>query len=87
MSGPWGKNTLAGVPDDLPTLQASLRALRMARDSGVLMVRHGDTTTQFRSLAEIGQIIAELERKTAILLNGRQSTRRPRYIYQTTKGL
>jgi aspartate aminotransferase-like enzyme len=38
-----------------------LAALKAARDSGVLTVRHGDTSTTFRSLAEIERIIAVLE--------------------------
>jgi len=44
-----------------------LAALKAARDSGVLTVRHGDTSTTFRSLDEIERIIAVLETQ----VNGR----------------
>ncbi len=39
---------------------AWLVALQKARASGVLSVRHGDTMTTFRSLAEIDSIIRSL---------------------------
>lgn len=62
-------------------LQGRIDALRKARDSGVLIVRHGDEMTQFRSLAEIDKILGELENE----LSGRT---RPRvsYIQQSSKG-
>lgn len=67
------------MPDDAAT---RLAALKRARDSGVLRVRHGDTETLFRSLAEIERIIAELEGE----LGGRPRIR-IRYPIQLTKGL
>jgi hypothetical protein len=65
-------------------VQARLDAIRKARDSGVLLVRHGDTSTQFRSLAEMDQIIASLQRE----LDGLNGVTRSRvnYIEQKTKG-
>lgn len=65
-------------------IEARLFAIRQARDSGALMVRHGDTTTQFRSLAEMDSIIADLEAQLA------KARGRPRkrigHIVQTSKG-
>lgn len=62
-------------------LQARITAIRKARDSGVLILRHGDEMTQFRSLAEMDKIIADLEAE----LTGRT---RPRvsYVRQDSKG-
>ena len=69
----------------LAQLQARLDALKKARDSGALIVRHGDEMTQFRTLAEISSIIAELEAEVAEAGNTRR--RQPGFIYQTGKGL
>ena len=70
---------------DLSDKQARLAALRKARDSGVLRVRHGDTETMFRSLSAITQIIRDLEAEISTLSG---TTRRGlRYIYQPGKGL
>lgn len=63
-------------------LQARLTSIKKARDSGVLLVRHGETTTQFRSLREMDKIIAELEGE----ISG-ATPRRVRYMYQKGKGL
>lgn len=65
-------------------LQTRITALRKARDSGVLIVRHGDEMTQFRSLAELNKILADLESELATS----QGTSRPRvkYISQSDKG-
>lgn len=49
-------------------LEARLEALKKSRDSGALIVRHGETMTQFRSLAEIEAIIKALEAQ--LLVNG-----------------
>ena len=66
-------------------LQARIAALRKARDSGVLMVRHGDELTQFRSLAEMNAILGELEAELAGMTG--EAKPRVRYITQTGKGL
>ena len=65
--------------------QARLDALRKARDSGVLIVRHGDTMTEFRSLSAISQIIRDIESEISILAG--KTRRKVRYIYQPSKGL
>jgi hypothetical protein len=46
-------------------LQARLEAIKKARDSGALMVRHENTQTQFRSLDEMNRIITQLEGEIA----------------------
>jgi hypothetical protein len=65
-------------------IQTRIDAIRKARDSGVLLVRHGDTSTQFRSLLEMDQIITSLQRE----LNSVNGVKRSRvnYIRQDTKG-
>lgn len=65
-------------------LTARITAIRKARDSGALMVRHGDQQTQFRSLAEMNAIIASLENELAEVTGSR--TRGPNYIIQKSKG-
>lgn len=66
-------------------LEARIAAIRTARDSGVLIVRHGDEQTQFRSLKEMNQIIEDLEGD----LVGMQGKTRSkiRYARQICKGL
>ena len=65
-------------------LQARLAALRLALHSGVLLVRHGETSTTFRSSAELERAIRALELEITPLTTPR---RRVRYITQMTKGL
>lgn len=65
-------------------LSDRLAALKKARDSGALIVKHGETMTTFRSLSEIERIIAELESEIAGLVTPQ---RRIRYIFQSGKGL
>lgn len=66
-------------------IQARIDAIRSARDSGVLIVKHGDTSTTFRSLADMNLIIADLEKDLA-KANGVKKSR-VGYITQTSKGL
>jgi hypothetical protein len=66
-------------------LQARIDAIRSARDTGALIVRHGDTQTQFRSLIEMNQIIADLEGQLSTLQG--KTRNRVSYIRQTCKGL
>lgn len=47
--------------------QAQIDALKAARNSGTLTVRHGETTVTYRSLAELNSIIRDMEAE----LNGR----------------
>ena len=62
-----------------------LIAIKSARDTGVLIVRHGDTSTQFRSLEEMNSIIAILEGQLNEA-NGTPKRPRVRYVKQSTKG-
>ncbi len=66
-------------------LTIRLADLRKARDTGVLIVKHGDTSNTYRSLDEISKIIADLEGKIDVL-NGTPK-RRVRHAYQISKGL
>lgn len=66
-------------------LQTRLAALKRARDTGVLSVRHGEDSTTYRSVEEMERIIASLEIEIAEL-NG-DVRRRVRYPYQSDKGL
>lgn len=70
---------------DSATITTRLEALKKARDTGVLTVKHGETLTTFRSLAEIQKIISQLEGDLAAA-NG-TPRRRLRYAYQSSKGL
>lgn len=67
-------------------IQARIDAIQASRDSGALVVRHGDTMTTFRSLSEMDQIIAKLK---AELDTVNEATPRPRvgYITQLQKGV
>lgn len=65
-------------------LESRITAIRAARDSGALLVRHGDTSTQFRSLAEMNAIIADLESQLATLQDTKPT--RVRYVRQCGKG-
>jgi hypothetical protein len=69
---------------------AWLADLQKARASGVLSVRHGDTMTTFRSLAEIDAIIRSLTAGVVSgggVVAGGVATPRLRYPRQVTKGL
>lgn len=68
---------------DAATTLIRLELLKKARDTGVLSIRHGDTTTEFRSLDEIEKIIAVLEGNLGITSTRR---RRLKYAYQSDKG-
>lgn len=70
---------------DSATIETRLEALKKARDTGVLTVKHGETLTTFRSLSEIEKIIAKLEGDLAEA-NG-TTRKRVRYMYQSGKGL
>jgi hypothetical protein len=63
-------------------INARLTAIRKARDSGVLRVKHGEEETLFRSLAEMNQIIADLEAQLA----GATNVRRKRIFYPVQSG-
>lgn len=63
----------------------TLERLKMARDTGVLTIHHGDTSTTYRSLDEINQIIRQLEAQVPPV-PGVPRRQRVRYLYQLTKG-
>lgn len=64
---------------DLTDKQAQLASIRKSYDSGVLTVRHENTLTTFRTLAEMDKIIARLEGEIAALA-GTRSVRQYRFI-------
>lgn len=64
-------------------LTIRLEALKKARDTGSLQVRHGDTSVTYRSLAEITDIIAAIEKEIA---EAAGAVRRVRYIRQRGRG-
>jgi hypothetical protein len=66
---------------------AWLAALLRARASGVLSVKHGDTMTTFRSLAEIDSIIRSISADPAIVPAGTRTRSRIVYPRQNSKGL
>lgn len=68
----------------IATLETQLTALKKARASGVLSVRHGDTSVQYRSLSEIERAISAVKKELRALNGG---ARKPRYALQTSKGL
>lgn len=70
---------------DATEIQGRIDAIQSARDSGALIVRHGDTSTQFRSLAEMDRIIADLQSQLD-RANG-VTRKRVKYIAQCSKGL
>jgi hypothetical protein len=61
-----------------------LDTLYAMRDSGVLIIRHGDTSTQFRSMADLLKAIRILERQLNAALGLSKS--RVSYIRQSRKG-
>jgi len=69
---------------DLSTLQTRLEALRAARDTGALTVKHGEEMITYRSLDEINRIIASLEAQIDALGTTRRAVS---YVHQSDKGL
>jgi hypothetical protein len=75
---------MATTSADVATLQARLDQLQAARDSGVLLIVHGETRTEFRSLDQMNLIIADLKRQIDKLNGVKRS--RVNYIEQRNKG-
>lgn len=69
------------TPDEL---QTQLTALKKARASGALVVRHGDTQVTYRSITEL-QLAIDAITKELNVAKGRK--RRPHYIRQDRRGL
>jgi hypothetical protein len=57
----------------LEELEEMLYALKSAKNSGVLRVKHGETETLYRSLAEIDKTIADILAEIAALGTGTRS--------------
>jgi hypothetical protein len=66
-------------------LQTQLTALKKARASGALIVRHGDTQVTYRSITELQAAIDAITRELNALDPSRK--RRPFYIRQERRGL
>lgn len=68
----------------LTDLQAQLAALKTARNSGVLIVRHGDEQVTYRSLNEIQKTIDSIQKEIDSLSGAKPSG--PKYVTQHCKG-
>lgn len=75
---------MSDTSDDLAALNLSLAALKKARGSGVLVVRHGDTSVTYRSMDDINKAIAGVLSEIKALGG---TGRKPRYVVQHFKGL
>lgn len=71
-------------PEQLAALEAQLIKLKRMRASGVTAVRHGDTSTTFRSMNELSLAISQIESEIAGLTDTRRA--RVSYISQNSKG-
>lgn len=67
-----------------PTIPQQIASLRLAISSGSLIVKHGDTSTTYRSLKEMKEILADLigQQNSA---SGKNRAR-ANYIVQKSKG-
>lgn len=73
------------MADDAVVIEARIESLKRALSSGVLMVKHGDTTTEYRSIADI---LTAIEYQLGLLSRLDSTPRtRVRYPIQLTKGL
>jgi|TARA_R110000782_G_scaffold30776_1_gene76347 hypothetical protein len=71
------------TPDEI---RAKIASLQGAMFSGVLNVKHGETSTTFRSQAEIQSALRALE-SSLVSAEGGSRRRRGAYITQSGKGL
>ena len=69
---------------ELSVLQDRLAKLRKARASGVLEIRHGETSTRYKSDSEMAAAEAALVGQINAVAG---TARGPKYIHQTGKGL
>jgi hypothetical protein len=72
------------MAESLEDLEAALAALKKAKRSGALVVRHGDTSVTYRSVEELQAAINDVQGDINAI-NG--VTRGPKYVVQTGKGL
>ncbi|OCC05125.1 hypothetical protein BA190_09420 [Labrys sp. WJW] len=70
--------------ETLEELQVELRKLRRAKRSGVLIIRHGDKSIQYRDMGELQSAIDDIRSAIADLMGTRRS--RIRY-HKTSKAL
>ena len=68
---------------DLATLQAQLDEIRKIRASGVASIRHGETSSAFKTDPELAAAEASILSQMRALRNGRGV----KYLYQSGKGL
>ncbi len=64
--------------------QAALESLKDARNSGVLIARHGDVSITYKTDKDMEAAIRALEREISAQEGG--TRRKARSIYQPTKG-
>lgn len=69
---------------DVAELQLQLAALKKARSSGALIVKHGDTQVTYRSIEELQKAIDII---TGEINQANGVSRKPVYIKQRTKAL
>lgn len=69
----------------MATLSEQITAIKTAMRSGALTVKHGDTLTTFRSLAEMKTILADMIAEQNAALG--KTRNRVNYVKQCTKGL
>lgn len=69
---------------DVAELQTQLTALKKARASGALIVKHGDTQVTYRSIAELQSAIDII---TGEINQANGVSRKPVYVKQSSKGL
>lgn len=71
---------------DVTVIQKRIDAMEKAMATGALVVRHGETSTTFRSLSEMEEILARLYRQLADAA-GDKPKRRVNYVRQSRKAL
>lgn len=69
----------------MATTQAEYDATLQARNTGSLIVRHGETSVTYRSLDEMERILAAMRQELGIEAPER-TTPRVRYIWQKSRG-
>lgn len=67
-------------------IKTRIDRLQRARDSGVLNIKHGETSTSYRSLAEMEAVLASLKADLA-RAEGAPRRRRSFYVNYGGKGL
>lgn len=76
---------MADTDETVETLNIKITSLRNALDSGVLSVRHGETSTTFRGASEMQLALSRMIRRRDLLAGTQQ--RRIYYPWQSSKAL